>query len=55
MSLRSVFLCTIASICTSSHIFKGAQTKKAKITPNLPEISLSLVFSGHGSTLRGLQ
>ena len=34
---------------------KDAQTNRDKITPNLPELSLSLVFSGHGSTLRGLR
>ena len=26
---------------------KDAQTNRDKITPNLPELSLSLVFSGH--------
>ena len=31
---------------------KDAQTNRDKITPNLPELSLSLVFSEHGSTLR---
>ena len=34
---------------------KNAQTNRDKITPNLPELSLSLVFSGHGSTLRGFR
>ena len=31
---------------------KDAQTNRDKITPNLPELSLRLVVSVHGSTLR---
>ena len=48
-SLRSVFVCTIASICTSSQISNSAQTNRDKITPKLPELSLNLVFSGHAA------
>ena len=54
MSLRSAFVCTIASICTTSQISKDAQTNRDKITPDLLELSLSMIFSRHGSTLPGL-
>ena len=52
MSLASVL---IMYICFHLHEYpnsKDAQTNRDKITPNLPELSLSLVFSEHGSTLR---
>ena len=55
MSLASVFT---MYICFHLHEWpnsKDAQTNRDKITPNLPELSLSLVFSEHGSTLRGFR
>ena len=45
MSLRSVFIFAIASICTSCQISKGAQTNRDKITPDMPALTLSWVFS----------
>ena len=45
----------IMYICFHLHEWpnsKDAQTNRDKITPNLPELSLSLVVSVHGSTLR---
>ena len=55
MSLASVL---IMYICFHLHELpnsKDAQTNRDKITPNLPELSLNLVFSEHGSTLRGFR
>ena len=53
--LCSVFVCTIASTCTSGQISKDARTNSDKTTLDLPELSLSLVFSGHSSKLHGFR
>ena len=52
MSLASVLIMYICFHLHEQPNSKDAQTNRDKITPNLPELSLTLVFSEHGSTLR---